>query len=162
MRAPTALAATLLGGAALTAAWHAGLAPAPTVVQGVRVESAPDTTPSAPATSGGPGGAGKSPSPTSKSAPKKGSAVGALVSTPYGDVQVKVAYSGKRLTDVVALHLTDSSGTSVAISDWAAPILRREALVAQSAQVDTVSGATYTSEGYRQSLQAALDAAHLG
>jgi uncharacterized protein with FMN-binding domain len=87
--------------------------------------------------------------------------VGALVSTPYGDVQVKVVYSGRRITDVVALHLTDSSGTSVAISDQAAPILRREALAAQSAQVDTVSGATYTSEGYRQSLQAALDAAHL-
>jgi uncharacterized protein with FMN-binding domain len=84
-----------------------------------------------------------------------------VVSTPYGDVQVKVVYSGRRITDVVTLHLTDSSGTSVAISDRAAPILRREALAAQSAQVDTVSGATYTSEGYRQSLQAALDAAHL-
>ena len=42
----------------------------------------------------------------------------------------------------------------------AAPTLRREALAAQSAKIDTVSGATYTSEGYRQSLQAAIDAAH--
>jgi uncharacterized protein with FMN-binding domain len=47
------------------------------------------------------------------------------------------------------------------ISAGAEPQLRQEALQAQSAHIDTVSGATYTSEGYRQSLQAALDAAHL-
>lgn len=167
MRAPTALAAALLGGGALTAAWHAGLSPAPTVMPGVRVQSAPAPAPAGRATSTGSGPSGGTPSsrahkPGSSSTPKSGSVAGALVATPYGDVQVKVVYSGRRITDVVALHLTDSSGTSVAISDQAAPILRREALAAQSAQVDTVSGATYTSEGYRQSLQAALDAAHLG
>jgi uncharacterized protein with FMN-binding domain len=48
----------------------------------------------------------------------------------------------------------------VQISASAAPILRQEALQAQSAQIDMVSGATYTSEGYQQSLQGALDAAH--
>jgi uncharacterized protein with FMN-binding domain len=83
------------------------------------------------------------------------------VQTPYGNVQVRVYYSGNRITRVRAIHLTDSSSTSVSISAGAEPILRQEALAAQSAQIDMVSGATYTSEGYQQSLQAAIDAAHL-
>ena len=86
---------------------------------------------------------------------------GALVSTPYGNVQVEVVLVGKRITDVQALHLTDANGHSRAISAGAAPTLRREALTAQSATIDTVSGATYTSEGYKTSLQAALDQAHV-
>jgi uncharacterized protein with FMN-binding domain len=75
---------------------------------------------------------------------------------------VRVSYTGRRITAVSALHLTDSSGTSVSISAGAEPILRQEAVSAQSAQIDVVSGATYTSEAYKQSLQAAIDAAHLG
>ncbi|MEO7068914.1 MAG: FMN-binding protein [Nostocoides sp.] len=86
---------------------------------------------------------------------------GPLVQTEYGNVQVAVDYTGRHITDVVALHLTDSSGTSVDISAAAAPQLRREALAAQSAHIDLVSGATFTSEAYVQSLQAALDAAHI-
>jgi uncharacterized protein with FMN-binding domain len=85
---------------------------------------------------------------------------GALVQTQYGNVQVRVTLRGNRLTDVRAVHLTDSSSTSVQISASAAPMLREEALSAQSANIDLVSGATYTSEGYKASLQAALDAAH--
>ena len=68
---------------------------------------------------------------------------------------------GHRILDVKALHLTDSSDTSVSISAQASPILRQEALAAQSARIDMVSGASYTSAAYVQSLQAALDAAHL-
>ena len=86
---------------------------------------------------------------------------GAVVRTPYGTVQVQVVLTGSRITDVRALHLTDANGTSRRISADAAPVLRREALTAQSAKVDTVSGATYTSQGYQMSLQAALDQAHL-
>ena len=67
--------------------------------------------------------------------------------------------TGARLTDVTAVHLTDDSPRSVSISARAAPILRREALAAGSAKIDTVSGASYTSAGYTQSLQSALDAA---
>jgi len=85
---------------------------------------------------------------------------GALVGTPYGNVQVVVVTSGSRITDVRAVHLTDANQHSRDISASAAPDLRREALKAQSASIDTVSGATYTSEGYRQSLQAALDQMH--
>ncbi len=54
---------------------------------------------------------------------------------------------------------TDSSSRSVSISAQAAPILRQEALAAGSAKIDTVSGASYTSDAYIQSLQSALDAA---
>jgi uncharacterized protein with FMN-binding domain len=75
---------------------------------------------------------------------------------------VRVSFTGKKITDVHALKLTDSSGTSVSISAGAAPVLRQEAMAAQSSQIDVVSGATYTSEAYQQSLQAAIDAAHLG
>ncbi len=72
---------------------------------------------------------------------------------------MQVVVQDGRLAEVVALHLTDVDGTSRRISAEAAPVLRREALDAQSAQVDTVSSATYTSEAYLQSLQSALDAA---
>ena len=70
--------------------------------------------------------------------------------------------TGTRITDVVALRLTDSSSRSVQISAQAAPILRQEALSAQSAHIDSVSGASYTSAGYIQSLQSALDVARAG
>ena len=84
---------------------------------------------------------------------------GALVSTQFGNVQVRIVLTAGRLTDVTALHLTDSSSRSVSISAQAAPILRSEALAAGSAKIDTVSGASYTSQAYIQSLQSALDTA---
>lgn len=86
---------------------------------------------------------------------------GQAVSTRYGDVQVQIAVQNGKITDVTALHLTDAERRSQMISATAAPILRSEVLQAQSANVQTVSGATITSDAYLQSLQAALDAAHL-
>ena len=86
---------------------------------------------------------------------------GGVAHTEYGDVQVRITVVGSRITDVTALHLTDSSRHSVRISAQAAPVLRTEALDKQSARIDMVSGATYTSDAYRQSLQSAIDAAHL-
>ena len=74
---------------------------------------------------------------------------GALVSTPYGEVQVRATVRGTRLLDVTAVRLTDADGTSRSIGAAAAPLLRRESLAAGSARIDTVSGATYTSAGYR-------------
>ena len=68
--------------------------------------------------------------------------------------------SGK-VTDVVALELP-TGRRSGQISQYAGPILRQEALQAQSAKIDLVSGATYTSDAYTQSLQAALDQAGVG
>jgi uncharacterized protein with FMN-binding domain len=86
---------------------------------------------------------------------------GQAVSTRYGDVQVQITVQNGKITDVTALHLTDAEMRSQMISANAAPILRSEVLQAQSANVQTVSGATITSDAYLQSLQAALDAAHL-
>ncbi|MHB1172340.1 MAG: FMN-binding protein [Lacisediminihabitans sp.] len=89
-----------------------------------------------------------------------GSFTGAPQQTPYGTVQVSVTITGGRISDVKALQLTDAGAYSVQVSDYAVPILRSEVRSAQSAQVNSVSGATYTSDGYLSSLQAALDKAH--
>lgn len=86
---------------------------------------------------------------------------GDSVSTRFGDVQVAITVSGGTITDVTAVHLTDHDGRSVDISNRAAPVLRSEVLAAQSSQVSTVSGATYTSDAYLTSLQSAIDQAGL-
>ena len=69
--------------------------------------------------------------------------------------------AGGKITDVVALQLTDRGGRSVQISNQAAPILRSEVLATQSAKVNGVSGATYTTDGYLSSVQSAIDKAGL-
>ena len=83
---------------------------------------------------------------------------GPTVDSQYGPVQVRVTLQGTRLTDVTALQLPSDRARSRQISANAAPKLRQEALTAQSANIDTVSGASYTSEAYASSLQAALNA----
>jgi uncharacterized protein with FMN-binding domain len=82
---------------------------------------------------------------------------GADVPNQFGDVQVQLTTSGGRITRVSALRLPSSDGRSQEISSFAGPELAQQALAAQSAQIDGVSGATYTSESYRSSLQSALD-----
>ncbi len=77
----------------------------------------------------------------------------------FGPVQVQVTIAGGRITDVRTLQMP-RDGHSRRINSRAVPQLRQEVLDAQSARVDTISGATATSEAYRRSLQAALDAAH--
>lgn len=89
-----------------------------------------------------------------------GTFTGQTVSTPFGDVQVQVTLAKGRITDVQPLVLPSDRMRSQMIAQYSAPILRNEALQAQSAQIDLVSGATYTSEAYAQSLQSALDQAH--
>lgn len=90
---------------------------------------------------------------------RDGTVTGSVISTRYGDVQVQVTISGGTITDVTALQLPDRDGHSSRISQAAEPILREEALSAQSASIDLLSGATYTSDAYAQSLQSALDTA---
>lgn len=84
---------------------------------------------------------------------------GSAVQTRYGAVQVAVTVTGAKITDVSFLQLTSHDGRSADINSQAAPLLLQETLSAQSSNIDTISGATYTSEGYRQSLQSALDQA---
>jgi uncharacterized protein with FMN-binding domain len=85
---------------------------------------------------------------------------GTTISTNYGDVQVEVVLQGNRIVDVKALQLPFDRPRSEFISEQVAPMLRSEVLDAQSAQIDTISGATFTSEGYAESLQSALDKAN--
>jgi len=87
------------------------------------------------------------------------SADGTVVTNRFGDVQVRVTVTGRRLTDVTALQLPQDRPRSAYINNIAGPELRSEALAAQSANIDTISGASYTSDSYRESLQAALDKA---
>lgn len=116
-------------------------------------------------TSSGTGTSGSGSSGSSGSSSGSSSAVGTFtgdsVQTRFGSVQVQISVSGGKITDVKALQLTDEDRRSVQISNRAAPLLRSEVLQAQSANVQTISGATVTSSAYLTSLQAALDAAHL-
>ncbi|GAA1585611.1 hypothetical protein GCM10009804_47290 [Kribbella hippodromi] len=67
---------------------------------------------------------------------------------------------GSRLTQVRTLQHPSGDGQTDRINSYAVPQLEQEAMKAGNAHLDTVSGATFTSQGYRQSLQSALDAAH--
>ena len=86
---------------------------------------------------------------------------GPVVQTRYGPVQVEITVSGSQVTDVVALQLPDGDRHSSQISSRVDDLLASQALEAQGGSIDGVSGATYTSEAYAESLQAALDAAGL-
>lgn len=91
---------------------------------------------------------------------KDGQFTGQDVATRFGDIQVRVTISGGRITDVQALQLPFDRQRSQAISDYVRQPLHEEVLQAQSAQIDTISGATYTSDAYAQSVQSVLDQAH--
>jgi uncharacterized protein with FMN-binding domain len=78
------------------------------------------------------------------------------VDNPYGTVQVEVTLQGNQITNIVALQMPQDRRHSAELSQQAGPILQQEALQAQSAQIDIVSGATYTSDSFAQSLQSAL------
>lgn len=105
------------------------------------------------------------PDPTASSTPSAASAErtldGQAVVTRYGTVQVRVVVSGKSIKNVSFLQLTADDPHSQEINDQAGPMLLQETLQAQSSNIDTISGATFTSEGYVQSLQSALDQAGL-
>jgi uncharacterized protein with FMN-binding domain len=113
----------------------------PTAIGSTVVAQPPAVSTPAPTTSG------------SAAAPAVVTVPGSVESSDYGTVQVQVVFSGSTITDVQLLQQPDS-GRGV----QALPQLREEALQAQSAHIDTVSGATQTSESYQQSMQAAIDA----
>ncbi len=118
-----------------------------------------------PVATGRPLGGGSQPTRTTSPATPgsgggNGTFTGNAADTRYGPVQVRITVAGGRITDAQAVEYPQESGRDVRINSAAVPALNEEALQAQSAQIDTVSGATYTSEGYQQSLQSAIDAAH--
>jgi uncharacterized protein with FMN-binding domain len=113
-----------------------------------------------------PASAGSSPVPkpssTGSSAPTGTKTYsGSVAPTQWGDVQVTITVTDGKITDVAVPTYPNGNGRDQEINAYALPMLRQEALSAQSAHIDTVSGATVTSDGYLQSLQSALDAAHL-
>ncbi|MCU0264840.1 MAG: FMN-binding protein [Actinomycetia bacterium] len=89
-------------------------------------------------------------------------AAGDVVQTRWGAVQVQVTVADGALTDVSALQLPANDPRSAQISQYAQARLREQALAAQSAQIDGISGATFTSAAYAESLQSALDALGVG
>ncbi|MEW1778467.1 FMN-binding protein [Streptomyces sp. NPDC086777] len=92
--------------------------------------------------------------PGSSAAASSGTVVkGTTVDTDKGPVQVQVTFSGDRISAVTMLQQPDHPQTAAAV-----PVLVSETLKAQGAAVDTVSGATITSDAYKESLQAAIDA----
>lgn len=86
---------------------------------------------------------------------------GDVAQTRYGPVQVQLAVSGSRITTVSVLQYPDQGGRDLQISNSSLPRLVQDTLDSQGDSVDMVSGATYTSEGYLESLQSALDQAGL-
>ncbi|MCU1350898.1 MAG: hypothetical protein JWM05_107 [Acidimicrobiales bacterium] len=137
-----------------------------TTTAGPSVPTSPGTaTPTVPPPTG-PGasvpapGSGSAPTTAKPGGPNNGTFTGALVDTRFGPVQVRVTIANGRLTDVQELVVPSDRRRSVEINQYAAPILRDEALSVQSSTIDQVSGATITWDAYSQSLQAALDAAN--
>jgi uncharacterized protein with FMN-binding domain len=123
--------------------------------------AAPATpTPPSPTTSATPDAAQAAtatPAPAPAAPSTSATVKGALEQTRWGPVQVALTFTGGKITAVSELRLPNGEGRSVEINNYAAPILEKEVLASQSAQIDTVSGATYTSDGYAQSVQSAID-----
>lgn len=82
---------------------------------------------------------------------------GAAAQTRYGPVQVQLEVTGSQITNIAILQYPDSNGRNIQINQYALPQLIQQTLDSQSSSVSMVSGATYTSQGYAQSLQSALD-----
>jgi uncharacterized protein with FMN-binding domain len=82
---------------------------------------------------------------------------GPVANTPYGPMQVQVTLTGTKIAKVTVVQRTNDGVESEQIDNSAIPQLTSETIAAQSARIDAVSGATYTSSGYIKSLQSALD-----
>ena len=86
---------------------------------------------------------------------------GDVAQTRWGPVQVSITVASRRITKAETVQVPTGNDRDAEINGVAVPLLNQEAVQAQSAQVDTVSGASVTSDGYRQSLQSAIDQANL-
>ena len=97
--------------------------------------------------------------PAGKPAAKTGTVTvaGSTVQTPYGPVQLSVTFNGSKISNVQALQYPNWHGYSVQLNQYAIPQLNQEAVAASSANINGVSGATFTSQAYAQSLQSAID-----
>jgi len=101
------------------------------------------------------------PSATPQSPTGDGIFTGDTSSTRYGPVQVEITVTGRSISDIRVIQCPTASRRDQMICQQALPYLVNQSLAAQSANVDAVSGATFTSDGYKQSLQSAIDKAGL-
>ena len=163
-RAPWYLVVGAVAGFAGVLALHSRAAPAPSAL-GAAGKSEQPSQPAQPARSStGPAAGGSPSSQPSRPAGAGGgthSATGALERYGYGELAVRVTVSRNRITNVTVPALQTADPTSQQIADQAIPMLRSEVLAADSASINGVSGATFTSEAYATSVQAALDKLHL-
>ena len=141
-RAPIVIGSTVFGTAAVLG-FHAHPAATPLATASTKTTTTTTTPPTTTTPSSGSSGSN--------------TALGDPANTRYGVAQVRVTVSGDKITKVEAVQLQSSDPKSAAISSYAEPILQQSVLSKQTAAVDTVSGATYTSLSYEASLQSALD-----
>jgi uncharacterized protein with FMN-binding domain len=127
----------------------------------IAVATAPAPTPTPAPTSAPTATPSPTSTPASKAAGKSGTFAGATAQTRWGPIQVSITVANGKITDVVVPVYPNGNSRDEEINAYALPALRQSTLDAQSAAIDGVSGATVTSDGYKQSLQAALDAAQL-
>lgn len=120
--------------------------------------STPGVTPVSPTTTTA---TAPSTAPSTAPAAVKKTVTGTVAQTQWGPVQVQITVQGKKILSATVLQIPSGNPRDQEINSYAVPILNQEASAASSAQIDTVSGATVTSDGYIQSLQAAIDMAHL-
>ena len=147
------------------------VATASPVATATGVAATSSATPSGSATSSGTssgssGGTGGSGGPTGTTSSKSSttsatSYTGTAADTQYGPVQVRITVAGGKITAAEAVEYPSGSGRDQEINAGAIPQLNASVLQHQSASIDMVSGATYTSDGYAQSLQSAIDQAKL-
>lgn len=140
----------------------AGAGTATPTVPDPAATSGTSTVPSTPST----GTAPPAPSTSSPAAPaapagSSGSFTGSSVDTRWGAVQVQITVQDGKITQAQAVKYPHNNGRDQQINAYAVPTLNQEVVTAQSANIDAVSGATVTSDGYLQSLQSAIDQAHL-
>jgi uncharacterized protein with FMN-binding domain len=129
------------------------------VAPGASASQEPGAPSEAPPSAGASPSATASPSPTQTPEPTPGTktATGNAYQHPFGVVQVAVTVEGGQIVDVQALRMPGGDQRSAWISQQVEPMLRESALAANSAKINIVSGATYTSTAYAYSLQSALD-----
>jgi uncharacterized protein with FMN-binding domain len=100
-------------------------------------------------------------SSTSSSSKPSGTFTGDEASTRWGTVQVEIMVKNGEITQSQAVEYPQGNGRDIEINNYALPELAQEVVQQQSANIDAISGATVTSDGYIQSLQSAIDQAHL-
>lgn len=147
---------TSLGEAVPTDVQPAQAAPSVATPHSAATGSA-STTPTASASaSASPSGA----APAATSGLTDGTFTGSATNTRYGPVQVQITVTGGKIVDVQAVEYPTDNSRDRQINERAIPQLVSETLNAQSADIHFVSGATYTSQGYLDSLQSAIDQAN--